>query len=79
MKAEDLVKQRKEERRERKYYSAKDIRIDRCNEGKESICSFDPSQGTEGKKRKKTDRRSDEMISPKVKIITLRPGLLCYL
>jgi hypothetical protein len=46
------------------------------NEEKENICAFDPCQGTEGEKEKEEEeehkkrRRSDEMITPKVKIIT---------
>ena len=44
------------------------------NKGKESICTFDPCQDTEGEKGKEDEtkkrRRSDEMITPKVKIIT---------
>jgi len=46
------------------------------NEEKEKICAFDPCQGTEGEKEKEEEqkkrRRSDEMITPKVKIITSR-------
>ena len=57
MKAEDLVKQRKEERRERKYYSAKDICISMRNKVKRVYVPLTWVIGTEREKEENEQKK----------------------
>ena len=57
MKAEDLVKQRKEERRERKYYSAKDICISMRNKVKRVYVPLTWVIGTEREKEENGQKK----------------------